>query len=661
MHLPSSIHSLTTASLRALPALLALSALLTLPASAQVAAPISSAAYPGMLTLQVDATDLDHRIFRVKETLPVRPGPLTLYYPRWLPGNHAPTGRITELAGLKFSANGQPVAWRRDPLDVHAFALDVPAGASLLEIEFQRISPLNREGGRVVMTPDLLNLQWNSVLLYPAGYADSRIKITPSLRLPEGWKLGTALRAVAPAAANSGAAVEFESVSVETLIDSPVFAGKHLERIDLDPEAVATGRAPVFLNMVADVPGELVVTPEQLTVHRALVTQADRLFGARHFAHYDFLLALSDQLGWIGLEHQQSSENGRPPGYFTEWAKSSAGRSLLAHEFTHSWNGKFRRPADLWTPNTNTPMQGSLLWMYEGQTEFWGDVLAARAGLVPQADMRENFALIAAGLEAKTGRVWRNLQDTTNQNVMARGARGDWSDWQRERGDYYREMVMVWLEADMLIRDASAGSASVNARSLDDFARAFFGPVPGRRDADIAPLTYTFDAVVAALNSVQPHDWARFLRERLDTHQPGAPLQGLARAGWRLAWRDEPSAYAKGFAAQRRFEDFAWSLGIEVGRDSMLSSVRWGSPAFVAGLSPAAQLIAVDGRTYKAERLKTAIIAAKVGKAPIQLLVKDGDVYKTVAIDYHGGLRYPTLERIEGTEDRLAQVLAARP
>ena len=641
---------------------LALLALFALPAAAQATPPISDAAYPGTLSLQVDATDLDHRIFRVKETMPVRPGPLTLYYPRWLPGSHAPTGRITDLAGLKLSAHGQPIAWRRDPLDVYAFALDVPAGASLLNIEFQRLSPLTREGGRVVMTPDLLNLQWNTVLLYPAGYADSRINIAPSLRLPEGWQFGTALQPATPAAptaaSQAGALVEFKPVSVETLIDSPVFAGKHLKRIDLDPdpeaEAEAAGRAPVFLNVVADSPADLVMTAEQLAAHRALVTQADRLFGARHYAHYDFLLALSDQLGWIGLEHSQSSENGVPPGYFTDWAKSSAGRSLLAHEYTHSWNGKFRRPADLRTPNTNTPMQGSLLWMYEGQTEFWGDVLAARAGLVPLADMRENFANIAAGLEGKAGRVWRDLQDTTNQNVM--GERGDWGDWQRERGDYYREMVMVWLEADLLIRDASAG-----ARSLDDFARAFFGAVPGRQDADIAPLTYTFDDLVAALNRIQPHDWARFLRERLDTHQPGAPLQGLQRAGWRLAWRDAPSDWSKGFAAQRRFDDFGWSLGITIGKEAMLANVRWGSPAFDAGLSSAVQLIAVDGRAYKAERLKAAITAAKAGKAPIELLVKDGDVYKTVAIDYHGGLRYPTLERIEGSEDRLAQVLAARP
>ena len=614
----------------------------------------ADAPYPGTITLQVDATDLDRRIFRVRETLPVSPGPLRLYYPRWLPGNHAPTGRITEFDGLKISAAGQPIAWRRDPLDVYAFTLEVPAGVSTLDLDFQQLSPLDADGGsRVVVTPEMLNLQWNAVLLYPAGHFDSRITVRPSLRLPAGWSFGSALEA----ATRDGASVVFKPVSVETLIDSPVFAGKHFARVDLDPDAAPNGRAPAFLDLVADTSGELAITPGQLAVHRALVTQADRLFGARHYAHYDFLLAISDQLGGIGLEHHQSSENSAEPGYFADWDKSSVGRDLLAHEFAHSWNGKFRRPADLWTPNTNTPMQNSLLWMYEGQTQFWGYVLAARSGLVPKNDMLDTLANTAAWIDAQSGRAWRNLQDTTNQAVMGERHEGrDWLDWQRGSADYYEEMVLVWLEADMLIRDASGGQ-----RSLDDFARAFFGPQPGRTDADIAPLTYTFDIVVAALNRVQPYDWARFLRERLDTHAPGAPLNGLQRSGWRLAWSEEPNSFSKGFAAKRKYEDFSYSVGFDVGKDNRLTGVRWGSPAFDAGLSNAVQLIAVDGLAYKAERLKSAIGAAKTSKAPIRLLVKDGDHYKTVSLAYSAGLRYPKLERIDGTEDRLTPLLSPRP
>ena len=608
--------------------------------------------YPGTLTLQVDATDLDRRIFRVRETVPVAPGPLRLYYPQWMPGTHGPTGRIGELAGLKISGGGKPVPWKRDPADPYAFALEVPAGVSTLEIEFQNLSPIERETGRVVMTPEMLNVQWNAVLLYPAGHADSRITVKPSLRLPEGWKFGSALE---PAAQN-GAITEFKPVSIETLIDSPVFAGKHMARVDLDPEAAANGRVQVFLNVMADTPGELTMTPEQLAAHRALVAQADRVFGARHYAHYDFLLAISDRFGWIGLEHHQSSENGVSPGYFSEWAKASSGRDLLAHEYVHSWNGKFRRPADLTTPNTNVPMQDSLLWMYEGQTQFWGYVLAARSGLVPLSDMRDTFANVAAWLQAQKGRDWRNLQDTTNQAVMGDRREGrDWRDWQRG-SDYYDEMALIWLEADILIRDGSGGQ-----RSIDDFARAFFGPAPSRPGADIRPLTYTFEAIVAALNAVQPYDWARFLRERLDTHQTGFQLKGLEPAGWRLGWSEEPNAAAKGFAARRKYDDFSYSIGFDVGKKNDLTIVRWGSPAFEAGLSSSVELVAVNGIAYKAERLKEAITAAKAGSTPIQLLVKDGDHYKTVAINYTGGLRYPKLERIEGVEDRLTQLLSPRP
>ncbi|HWH84566.1 MAG TPA: peptidase M61 [Burkholderiaceae bacterium] len=651
---------LTTRARAALPLAFALAFALAAPAL-HAQAPVDTP-YPGTITLQVDATDLDHRIFRVRETVPVAPGPLRLYYPHWLPGTHGPTGSVIDLTGLAMSASGQPIAWKRDPLDPYAFMVDVPAGVRALEIEFQQLTALERPGtsgrgsggviGRVVVTPEIVNLQWNGVLLYPAGHRDSRITVQPSLRLPEGWNYGSALRE----ASRSGAAVTFKPVSVETLIDSPIFAGKYVNRVDLDPDAAQAGRAPVFLNVVGDSAEKIMITPEQLAAHRAMVAQADKVFGARHYAHYDFLLAVSDHLGGIGLEHHQSSENGVRSGYFVDWSKASTGRTLLPHEYTHSWNGKFRRPADLWTPNTNTPMQDSLLWVYEGQTQYWGTVLAARAGLVPMSDMRDQIANTAAYLDAQSGRNWRNLQDTTNQAVMeGRGGGRDWGDWVRG-ADYYDEMLLIWLEADMTMREASGGQ-----RTMDDFARAFFGPQPGRADADTTPLTYTFDDVVATLNRVQPYDWTRFLRQRLDTNQAGAPLQGLAKSGWKLAWAEEPNSASKGFAAYRQIEDFSYSLGMNVGREARLEGVRWNGPAYKAGLSGAAQLVAIDGVAYTPERLKSAITAAKKTSAPIQLLVRDGDRYRSVAIDYHGGLRYPKLERIEGTEDRLTPLLTAKP
>jgi predicted metalloprotease with PDZ domain len=618
------------------------------PAAAAIP-PAANTPYPGTLTLQVDASDLDRRIVRVKETIPVKPGPLTLAYPRWLPGNHAPTGKIGQLAGLKISSGGSAVEWRRDPIEPFAFHLTVPPGASALDVDFQFLSPTGEASGRIVVTPEMLNLQWNSVLLLPAGYAVRGITVKPSLRLPEGFTGSTAL----DAAGQSGVRTDFKPVDADTLVDSPVFAGKYRKRLDLDPEATRAGRPPVFLSIVADSPEELDVKPEQLAAHRSLVEQADKVFGARHYPRYEFLLAVSEQLGGIGLEHHGSSENSAHLGHFTTKAKNSYGRDLLAHEYTHSWNGKFRRPADLWTPDFMTPMQGTLLWMYEGQTQFWGDVLAARSGLMPLADVREEFANIAASLSSRAGREWRNLQDTTTEPIVSERRSHSWVSWQRS-AEYYDEMVLVWLEADMLIREQSGGR-----RSLDDFARAFFGPTPKRAPTETTPLTYTFDDIVAELNRVQPYDWATFLRTRLDTHKNDTLLNGLTRAGWRLAWREKPTEYYKNVTDgyRRKADDFLYSLGFDVGKEGKLKNLRWGSPAFDAGLDDAAQLLAVNNRAYTSERLAEAITAAKTSKAPIQLLVKDGDAFRTVSIAYSGGLRYPTLERIEGTEDRLQLVL----
>jgi len=617
------------------------------PTPAPAARPSS---YPGVIRLEVDATDLDHRVFQVRQLLPVTPGPLTLFFPRWLPGTHGSTGLVERLAGLQVRTAGseaRALPWLRDPADPYAFRVDVPTGVEQLELSFQAITPLEPRNARVVMTHDMLNLQWNTVLLYPAGYADSQIAFEASVKLPGGWQQASAL----PMRAEDGSHVRYAPVSLERLVDSPVFAGAHLRRIPLDSPGASR---PVTLALVADNPDQLQASEEQIQAHRNLVQQADRLFGARHFERYTFLLAQSERQSPIGLEHHESSENGVRPGYFKDWARRASGRDLLPHEYTHSWNGKFRRPADLWTPDYNRePMRASLLWLYEGQTQFWGRVLAARSGLITREQARDSLAHVAASLEHRSGRAWRNLQDTTNEAAMdPRKTSRDWGSWQRGR-DYYEEAALVWLEADAMIRERSAGK-----RSLDDFARAFFGVEDGR----VQPLTYTFDDVVATLNTVQPHDWAAFLRERLDGHASGAPLAGLERSGWRLAWADKPSEFARADDREDRGDDFAYSLGLTVQKDGRLDNVLWGGPAYRAGLAGAMQLVAVNARAYKAERLSQAITANQDGSAPLVLLVKDGDYYRSVTLDYRGGLRYPRLERIPGTPERLdSAVLAPRP
>jgi predicted metalloprotease with PDZ domain len=613
-----------------------------LPLPAQIAAP-KDTPYAGAIRLAVDATDIERRVFSVRETIPVRPGePVVLLYPQWLPGNHSPSGPVDKLAGLMIYAGGAQLEWQRDPSNVFAFHVDVPAGASVLDVNFQFVSPVISSEGRVVMTPDMLNLQWNEVVLYPAGYFARQITVEPSARLPEGWEFGTALETVA----SSGGVTTFKPVSLDTLVDSPIFAGRYFKRLDLDPG----GRVPVHLDIVADRPELLEVKPEQLQAHRALVQQAYKLYGSHHYDHYDFLLALTDQLGDIGLEHHQSSEDGTVPMYFTEWEKYDVERDLLPHEYTHSWNGKFRRPADLWTPNFNVPMRDSLLWVYEGQTQYWGFILAARAGLLTKQQTLDALAQTAAVYDHHVGREWRALQDTTNDPIIATRRPIPWRTWQRSE-DYYSEGQLIWLDADTLIREQSGGQ-----RSLDDFAKLFFGV----NDGSFVPSTYLFEDVVQALNTVQPYDWATFLRTRLDGHGAGAPLDGIVRGGYKLVYTDTPSDYLKDTEMHRKVTDLSFSLGVTVAEDGRLSDVVWDGPAYKSGLTVGTQIVAVNGFAFGPGRLKSAIKdAAKTGAA-IELLVKNGDRYRTVPVAYGDGLRYPHLERDESKPARLDQILAPK-
>ncbi len=602
--------------------------------------------YPGVITLAVDATDLDHHVVRVRETLPVAPGPLTLLYPLWLPGWHGPGGDVTRMAGLVVRAGAQRLPWTRDPVATEALHLQVPAGSHELTIEFAHLAPVNGVGGRPTISRELVNVAWNSMLLYPAGYFLSAIQARASLTLPAGFSYATALRPHQ----QQGARTEFDEVSLETLIDSPVFAGRHYKRIELDPPATAR---PVVLHMFADEADQLLASDEQIEAHRALVRQTDHLFGSRHFAHYDLLFEQSKVIGYDGLEHHESSENVVQPGYFKDWAKGIRARQLLPHEYAHSWNGKFRRPADLWTTNLNVPMQNSLLWVYEGQTEYWGRVLASRSALVSAEQARDQLARTAAYHSTMAGRSWRSLQDTVADPLLEQRSPRSWYDLQRGF-DFYDEMALVWLDVDTLIRERSG-----DKRSLDDFAKAFFGIHDGR----VQPLTYTFDNVVAALSAVEPYDWATLLRDRLDrTGDAGGLLDGLTRSGWKLDFDDQESEFARNARDDDEEEGprihLYWSIGVTVGKEGKLVDVRWEGEAFRAGLAPGIQIVAVKGLAYKPERLTDAITSAKGAGAAVELLVKEGERYRTVMIDYHGGLRYPKLVRLDSTPDRLSAILA---
>jgi len=600
-------------------------------------------AYAGVITLDVDASDVERGIFRVRERIPVaQSGPMTLLYPEWHPGKHAPRGPINLLSGLTIRAGAELLSWRRDPVNVYAFHVDVPAGTSALDLEFQFVTPTQTNQGRIVATREMLNLQWEVVVLYPAGHYASRIRVAPSVKLPAGFRFAAAL----DGAETSGDTTRFAETSLETLVDSPLFAGMHYRLVDLDPGAAR----PVRLNVFADRADQLEANESQIAAHRNLVQQAYRLFGSQHYDHYDFLLAVTDRMGGIGLEHHRSSENGVDVGYFTDWDGTASERDLLPHEMTHSWNGKFRRPADLWTPSYETPMRGSLLWVYEGLTQYYGFVLAARSGLWSQEQTRAALAMTAATYQNRVGREWRSVADTTNDPIVSARRPAPWRSWLRNE-DYYSEGLLVWLDADTLIREITNGR-----RSLDDFARAFFGV----DDGSWTPSTYTFDDVVAALNGVVAHDWAAFLTQRVYDSGTEPPLAGLMRGGYRLAFKEERTGFQRDAEALGRNADFSYSLGLIFGENGNVTGVQWDGPAFNQGMTVGTQVVAVNGVSYSNESLRRAVTAAKNEAAPIELLLRSGDQYRTVTIDYRGGLRYPHLEREAAAADRLTAILTPR-
>jgi predicted metalloprotease with PDZ domain len=625
------------------------------PTPAPLPPPIAEAVnrpYPGNLLLRVDGTDVVHKIFRVSEIIPVQgSGPLTLLYPKWLPGTHGPGGPVANLAGLVIRARSpsgdQPVEWTRDTVEMTAFHVAVPAGATALALDFQFLSPVDARQGDMAMTPQMLVLEWNTVVFYPAGFYVSRLEVEPTLVVPTGWRSATAL-----GPATGDAEIRYRPVSLETLVDSPVFAGRYFRQLDLDPGS----DRPIRLDIFADDPRSLAINPRAEEAFHQVVKQAERLMGSRHYDHYDFLLGLSASLGGLSLEHHRCSENVTLPEFFTHWDTAVITRDLLGHEYLHSWNGKFRRPADLWAPDFNRPEQDDLLWVYEGQTDFWGKVLETRAGVISHAQFLDLLAFEAATFDHRPGRAWRSLQDTTNQPILLSAPSGlsqaiQWGSWERNQ-DYYWEGVLLWLDVDTLILERTQGG-----RSLDDFARAFFGI----DDGSFGTVTYTFDDVVRALNDVAPYDWASFLRTRLDGHARRAPLDGLARGGYRLVYTDQDSAFYHSGEKPRSVADFDFSLGFVVDRDGVVSDVNWVSPSFDTGLTDGMRILAVNGGTFDTDRLRRAVAeASRKGAPPIHLTVQDGDRIFTLALDYHGGLRYPHLERIDGSAGYLDRIIAPR-
>jgi predicted metalloprotease with PDZ domain len=597
------------------------------------------AAYCAPLRLHVDASDVLRRIFRVREAIPVaRAGVLTLLLPKWLPGYHAPQAPIELLAGLEFEALGQRLHWTRHPTEVHAFHVSVPEGAREIEANFQFLSPTDSSQGRVVVSPDLLSLAWNCVVLYPAGYFSRGIAVDASLELPPEWELATALTIDA----QDGCTTRFKQVTLDDLVDSPVMAGRYCRRIELDDT--------VTLNVVADAAHLLEATDEQIAPHRALVEQADLLFGPRPFDRYDVLLALSDEIASIGVEHHRSCEIASVPGYFADWENTFPRRDSFPHEYVHGWNGKHRRGADSWAPCFYQPIRNSLMWVYEGQTQYWDRVLSARSELWTPEHSLAALADIAATHDLQAGSHWRPLNDTTKDPIIAARAPLPWPSWQRSE-DYYTEGALVWLDVDTRLRELSG-----DQRSLDDFAHAFFGADdPGRGGTS----TYKFDDVVRTLTAIADFDWSAFFIDKLQNTRGDAPLAGIERGGYRLAYRNRPTALWKAREQLSGTRSFIFSLGLSVSSAGQIQEVRWGSPAFDAAITKGAKLVGVNDLTFSPDALERAIGTAGEGE-PIRLLVQTGKHQREVAIECPDGHRYPHLERVVGARPRLDEILAPR-
>ena len=592
------------------------------------------------ISLAVDARDVGRRLLHVRERVPATPGTLALSYPQWIPGEHGPTGPLTEILNLVLTANGKRLEWRRDDVDLFTIRCEVPKGASAVDVvfDFALTSSTSGYSSASSATDQLLMVSWNQVLLYPAGRPSDALTYRASLVLPAGWKWGSALHSTTP-----GDSLAFEPVSLTRLVDSPVLCGRHFRRVDLAPGS----SVPYTLDMACDSEAGLAIPDSLVAVYRKLVQEARTLFGGGHHGEYHFLLTLSDHVPHFGLEHGESSDDRVPERMWLEPNLKIASAGLLPHEFVHSWCGKYRRPVGLATPDFTRPMLDEHLWVYEGLTTYLGWVLAGRSGTRSPQESLDDLARLATGLENTRGREWRPLLDTAVEASRLYESRGQWQH-ARRGVDFYDEGLLIWLEADVTIRELTHGG-----KSFDDFCRRFFG---GSGPAVIVP--YGFDDVVTALNAVAPYDWAGFLHERIDHVQPHAPVGGITRGGWTIGWRDTATAFWQANEASSEAIDESNSIGLALAtKTGAIADVVPGSAADRAGVVPDMTLVAVNGRGWTPEILREAIRRDRDG-GPLELLLTSGDFYRTCRLEHREGLRYPRLARTEGTPDRVGAILA---
>jgi predicted metalloprotease with PDZ domain len=595
------------------------------------------------IEIVADLSDAPRKLFHAEIDLPVAPGDVTFITPQWIPGHHMPSGPASEITGVVFTANGQTLPWRRDDVNLYEFHVTIPKGVTTVHAHLDCIVTAR-------ISQKLAALEWEDLMLYPAHVPVHDIPIQPSVKVPAGWGIGTALTPVStgsypvPAV---GEITKFAETTVEQLQDSPIITGEYFHEYPLAPEITPKH----YIDVVADQPEDSKLRPAFLAELNNLVREASTLYASHHYHEYHLLLTLSDVAGGMGLEHGQSSDNGVGEKGYSDDAHQLAEADLLPHEFTHSWNGKYRRPAGLYQADFATPQQGALLWVYEGMTQYLGNVLAARSGLETQAQYRDRLANTAASLDYKPGRQWRSTEDTAVAASILRGGTFAWLNWRRGQ-DYYQEGELLWLDVDTTIRKLSG-----DKKSLNDFERIFLG-----KGGNTGPLIvpYTFDELVADLNEVVPYDWATFLHDRVYRITPHADLAGIEQGGYKLVYKDEPNAAMRTIAAAggRRggSVDCWYSIGLQVAGDGSIYDVRWNGPADKAQLAPGWKILAVNGHIFSGDALRQAIRDAKGTTEPIHLIMQADSFVSTATIDYHDGERYPVLERAEGTPDRLDEI-----
>lgn len=593
------------------------------------------------IQITVDLTDAPRKFLHARILIPVHSGPLTLVYPQWLPGEHGPTGPVDNFTGITFTANGQTLPWQRDNINMFAFHLLIPAEVTLLEAKTDFLATAAPSGfsAGASTSANLALLSWNEFLLYPAGLAAAEVVFEPSVKLPDEWKLGTALTQ----SSNERNIFHFRPVSLEMLVDSPLLAGRFFKEIPLAPEITPKH----FLDVAADAPEDLNIGSIELDAFSNLVRETGALFHSRHYESYHFLLTLSDSVAHFGLEHHQSSDDRVDATTYLDEDLMLIAGDLLPHEFTHSWNGKYRRPAGLATPNYQEPMKGNLLWVYEGLTQYLGDVLAVRSGIWTPDQYKAYLAASAAEMDHRPGRTWRSLEDTAVSAQILYDTNTQWDNWRRSV-DYYPEGELIWLEVDTLIRKRSN-----THRSLNDFCVRFLG-LGGNTPPKVVP--YTFEDLVSVLNVVEPYDWAAFFMQRLTSKSAHAPLGGITEGGYRIDYADATNTYIHAEETSGRELNAWYSLGLAVA-DNIVSDVLVDSPAYKAGFGPGMKLIAVNGRAYADELLRQAIRSAKGNGPAIELIVENASFFKVVKIEYHDGVKYPQLVRQEKTQALIDDIL----